>query len=50
MEGHLLPHMDKAVGKGDWKRVAELLAGVFGGLKALHDRNILHRWDTNSTV
>jgi hypothetical protein len=42
-EGHLLPYMDKAVGKGDWKEVADTLAGVFGGLKTLHDRDILHR-------
>jgi hypothetical protein len=41
-EGHLLSYLDKVVRKGDWKEVAALLAGVFGGLDTLHGRDILH--------
>jgi hypothetical protein len=42
-EGHLLPYLDKAIRRGDWREVADNLAGVFGGLNTIHKRDILHR-------
>jgi serine/threonine protein kinase len=43
-EGHLLPYLDESVQRGDWREVANILTGVFGGLDTLHRRDIIHRY------